>query len=109
MYGTKEAFLDWLRLSCFCLNKKKKAAIKHEIFKMGREKLRKKLDIASIIKKMRVQELVSNVYLNKFQTNLVPYFQNNMLTHQLYQKELRKKQEMKKLEATSANSEEHNH
>eukprot|EP00347_Sterkiella_histriomuscorum_P020761 403336568 len=82
-YIFKDSLLDFFRKFLFCCCKSKKIQIKKKLYEIAKEKIDKQLDISSIIKQMQVLKLVSQVYLNKYQRKLVPFFKKNMLSNKL--------------------------
>eukprot|EP00347_Sterkiella_histriomuscorum_P004656 403359614 len=81
-YTLNEAWKN-LYSSIFCC---KKASMKKRMYELGKEKIEKELDISSIIKHMREFRLVTKIYLNKYQRQLVPFFKSNMLSSKLEKK-----------------------
>ncbi|CDW85465.1 UNKNOWN [Stylonychia lemnae] len=93
MYVLKEEIKDFLK-NKFCCRPRSK---EHKMYMIGKQKIEKQLDISNLIKELRVLKLVSNVYLNKHQRKLVPFFKKNMLSQKLSRQDIKKQEQNRML------------
>ncbi len=82
MHSFYDTIKDVIARKCCCLyskTKKEKFIRREKLYNKAIRKLQNEVDITSILKTLRNTNLITHIFLSKYQRKMIPYFKENII------------------------------